>query len=452
MKMLNTPFKAISSMKSWVAQLARRTLSTKNGILGSLVIVTGLLITIVIVFKPIPEKKEVQETVWPVTAIPAAPRQHSPELSLYGRVESPRQSSLTAAVTAYVSTVPVLEGTWVNAGDLLIQLDSIDATLVVERREADLAESKANIETLKLNVADNLKILEHEKSLYALAQKRSKRHEQLRQQKSISEETLNLVLSDTNRQAILLSRHQGLVNDANNQLARAASSIKRSEAVLREAEMNLARTQITAPFTGRVTSVMVSPGELVRPGVALVEMYDAAKMEVRTQIPTNSLSSIKRALTAGEQLSAFVLLGEDKIATILTRLSGEVSRGKSSVDGLFTLPDETNLELGRAVNLVLSLPKIAGTMLVPVQSMYGHDRVFVIMNDRLQGVNVDRVGELRDEKGFLNVLIRSPEISDGIPIVTSQLSNAITGLKVSHNNSLPNVAVTMPVDAKKNSS
>ena len=452
MKMLNTLSKALSKKRSWVAHLARRTLATKNGILGSLVVVTGLLLTIVIVFKPIPEKKEVQETVWPVTAMPALPQQHSPELSLYGRVESPRQSSLTAAVTAYVSTVPVLEGTWVNAGDLLIQLDAIDATLVVERREADMAESKANFETLKLNVADNVKILEHEKSLYELAGKRSKRHEQLRQQKSISEETLNAVLSDTNRQAILLSRHQGLVNDASNQLARAASNIKRSEALLREAEVNLARTQITAPFTGRVTSVMVSPGELVRPGVVLVAMYDAAKMEVRTQIPTANLGAIKQALAAEEQLSAYVLLGEEKVAATLTRLSGEVSRGKSSVDGLFTLPTEANLELGRAVNLVLSLPKIAGTMLVPVQSMYGHDRVFVIRDGRLQGVTVDRVGELRDEKGFLNVLIRSPEISNGIQILTSQLSNAITGLKVSHNNDLSNVAVAMPAEAKKNSS
>jgi multidrug efflux pump subunit AcrA (membrane-fusion protein) len=418
----------------------RKFLATKNGLLTSVIIASALLVTIVIVFQPTPDKKEALETVWPVTAIPALTQQYSPELSLYGRVESPRQSSLTASVTAYVDSVPVLEGSWVSAGDLLIQLDPTDASLLVARRNADLAEVRSNFETLKLGVADNLRILEHEKNLYQLALRRSERHEQLREQKSISEETLDRAFSDTNRQAISLSRHEGLVNDANNQLARAESKIRRAETMLREAEVNLARTRITAPFAGRVTSVLVSPGELVRPGVLIAEMYDADAMEIRTQIPAKNLGVIKRALAAGDGLSADVLLGDERVTATLTRLSGEVGQGKSSVDGLFRLGSQSYLELGRAVNLVLSLPEIEDTLLVPVRSMYGHNRVFVISDDRLQGIVVDRVGELRDGNGALNILIKSPHISSGVPIVTSQLSNAITGLKVSHDNTLPKVA------------
>ena len=425
-----------------IKSLLGKILATKNGVLASLVIVSGLVLTLVIVFKPVPEKKELLETVWPVTAIPALAEQHSPELSLYGRVESPRQSSLTAAVMAYVQSVPALEGSWVDAGDLLIKLDPIDATLLFEQRAADLTEVRANFETLNLKVADNQRILKHEKNLYDLAQKRSKRHQQLRQQRSISEETLNAVLSETNRQAISLNRHQGLVNDASNQLTRALANIKRAEAMLKEAEVNLARTEIRAPFNGRITSVLVSPGELVRPGVAMIEMYDAAAMEVRTQIPASSLGAIKQALAAGEVLSAYILLGEEKVPATLARLSGEVSPGNSSLDGLLRLTSQTHLEMGRAVNIVLSLPEIDNTMLVPVQSIYGHDRIFIIANDRLQGVTVDRVGELRDENGSLQVLIRSSDISAGIPILTSQLSNAISGLKVSHGSDLSEIAET----------
>ena len=455
MKMPNILFRARAvtglADRKTLRKFLLKILSTKNGVLGSLGLVSVLVITLIVVFKPIPEKKEVLETAWPVTAIAASPQQYAPELSLYGRVESLRQSSLTAAVTAYVEKVSVLEGSWVNQGDLLIQLDPIDASLLVERREADLTEAEANLATLRLKVAENLRILEHERDLDQLAQQRSKRHDQLRQQKSISEETLNAVFSDTNRQAIALSRHEGLVNDANNQLARASATIKRSKSMLKEAEINLRRTQIIAPFSGRVTSVMVSPGELVRPGVVVVEMYDAQTMEVRSQIPARNLAAIKQALDAGEELSAYILIGNEKLNATLTRLSGEVSRGKSSVDGLFRLSRHTYLELGRAVKLLLSLPTIDNTLLVPVQSMYGHDRVFIIADDRLKGVTITRVGELRDENGHLGILIQSSEIRAGVSIVTSQLSNAITGLKVSQARELSNIAATAAAPIDKSS-
>jgi hypothetical protein len=196
---------------------------------------------------------------------------------------------------------------------------------------------------------------------------------------------------------------------------------------------------------------LVSPGELVRPGTAVIEMYDAATMEVRTQIPAKTLPAIKQALASGKELSAYVLVGDEKIEAVLTRLSGEVARGKSSVDGLFGLSSQTYLELGRAVNLVISLPEVHNTLLVPVQSMYGHNWVFVVNDERLVGITVDRVGELRDKGGQLKVLIRSPEIAPGVPIVTSQLSNAITGLKVTHDDNLSEVANTSTASQGKSS-
>jgi hypothetical protein len=83
--------------------------------------------------------------------------------------------------------------------------------------------------------------------------------------------------------------------------------------------------------------------------------------------------------------------------------------------------------------------------------MYGHNWVFVVNDERLVGITVDRVGELRDKGGQLKVLIRSPEIAPGVPIVTSQLSNAITGLKVTHDDNLSEVANTSTASQGKSS-
>ena len=425
-------------MNAITRQLKR--IGSKNKLLAGILVALAILLTGIVGLAPTPDKKEVLETAWPVTTMPAKAQRLSPELSLYGRVESPRQSSLTAAVTAFVEDVAVLEGTWVNAGQTLIQLDPIDASLQVERRQADEIEARANLETLKLKVAENQRILIHEKNLSELAEAKSKRHEQLRQQRSISEETLNAVSREANRQAISLSRQEGLVNDAKNQLARAEANLKRANAMLREAEVKLGRTRIEAPFAGRVTSVSVSKGELVQPGSVMVEMYDTTQMVIRTQIPGSNLAAVKQAISAGEQLSAHITLRDQILEAKLTRLSGEVSRGRSSVDGLFTVSGDVPLELGRAVQLRLSLPSIEDSILVPVQSMYGHDRVFIVAGERLLGIEVERVGQLTDEAGHLNILIRSPEIGPSVPIITSQLSNAITGLKVTTSENMPELA------------
>ncbi len=426
----------MSNIKTRVSSL----LTAKNKILVGVVGTAGAILALVITFAPQPDKKEVLETAWPVTTMSALPRKFAPELSLYGRVETPRQSSLTPAITSHVETVPALEGSWVNKGDLLIQLDPTDTTLMVQRRQADLAESRANLATLELTVDENRQNLEHERNLYSLAKKKSARHEQLRKQLSISEETLNAVLSETNRQAISLGRQERLVKDADNQLARAMAQVSRTEAMLEEAEVNLERTRIVAPFSGRVTSVKVSPGELVGPGNIIVEMYDANHMEIRSQIPASNLSTIKQAIESGRTLSARINLGDEVLDATLARLSGEVVRGRSSVDGIFTVAGNSYLELGRAISLVLILPEISDSLLVPVQSMYGHERVFVVAEDRLKGVTVERLGELKDDRGNLNVLIRAPELTAGIPIVTSQLSNAITGLKVTSGSNLKDIA------------
>lgn len=408
----------------------RRMLTTKNGILGSIVGGVALLLAVAVASAPEPDKKVVEETAWPVTTMAAVPGSVSPELRLYGRVETPRQSSLTASVVAYVESVEVLEGASVAAGDLLVQLDPTDAALALQGREADLTEARANLESLKLKIAENKAILVHEKSLYELTLAKVQRHRQLRKQQTISEETLNAVLSESDRQAISLSRQQGLVDDAVNQLTRAQSQVSRAEAIFLESKANLARTGIRAPFDGRITAVRVSPGELVQPGTPIVEMYDITNMEVRAQIPTSHLAAIRESLANGQALLARLDDNGHKIEARLTRLSGEVSPGRSSIDGLFTVNPQAALEIGRAVGVTLTLPPVEGAILVPVQSLYGHDRVFLVENERLRAITVERLGEITDDSGHLNVLVRSDEIEPGAAIVTSQLSMAVTGLKV----------------------
>lgn len=414
-----------------------RALSRKNRILLTVVAVPLLAIPLLFMTAPEPNVVDAEESSWSVTTLNAEPEALSPQATLFGRVETPRTALLTSAVNAQVVDVHVREGDRVQRNDLLIKLDGEDAQLIVQQREADVAEAEANLASLKLQHADNVAILKHERALYELSEKKLAWNRELRVNKAISEEMMNNVTRESHQQAISLQAKEGLVANFENVLHQAEARVSRANANLEEARVQLARTEIRAPFAGRITRVDLAPGERVTVGMSLAELYDTDSLEIRAQIPSKVLAKLGDSVhdLAHRPLTADVALDDTSLAAHLTRLSGMVKQGNSGVDGFFRVADpDDRLPLGRVVNLTLRLPVEEDVVKVPIQSIYGEDHVFVVENEHLVSVTINRLGELTDESGHYYILIRAPELTAGMPIVTTQLSNAISGMKVTINN------------------
>ena len=90
--------------------------------------------------------------------------------------------------------------------------------------------------------------------------------------------------------------------------------------------------------------------------------------------------------------------------------------------------------------MTLSLPPVVDVVRVPIQAIYGQDRLFVVEDDRLLAIPVERMGELQDADGQYSVLVRADRLQAGGRVMTSQLTNAITGLKVEVNEQSPELA------------
>ncbi|KZY72787.1 hypothetical protein A3739_27400 [Oleiphilus sp. HI0067] len=54
-----------------------------------------------------------------------------------------------------------------------------------------------------------------------------------------------------------------------------------------------------------------------------------------------------------------------------------------------------------------------------------------MVNDRLESLNVDIIGNLYSDTQRDRILVRSNQLEDGDRIITTQLPKAINGLKVS---------------------
>lgn len=381
--------------------------------------------------KPQAPSKPAQEKLWAVSVMEAQPAAYQPELTLYGKVETPRMSTLSASVTADVLAVNTDEGDAFEHEALLIQLDERDSRLLLAQRSADLAAIDAQIDAEKVRHSANLKALTLEKNLLALTQKSVERYENLAKRSVASQNQLDEARRSYQQQALALNARQEAINDHPNRLRQLEANRQRAQALLDAAQLDLERCQIRPRYTGRVARLHVAPGDRVRSGDPLITLYGLERLEVRAQIPAKALPALRAAIASGEPLHASALLDQQPLELTLQRLAAEVDGARAGVDAFFSLSSDSRLpEPGRALALNLKLPEQPQLLALPPQALYGLDRIYRITDGRLDAVSVERIGDVTLPEGEARVLVRSDSILAGDRIVTTQLPNAIAGLKV----------------------
>jgi RND family efflux transporter MFP subunit len=77
------------------------------------------------------------------------------------------------------------------------------------------------------------------------------------------------------------------------QLAQARAALAAAQASLRSAELDLARTNIRAPFTGRVRERRANVGDYVGPGSPVAVMFGTETMEIRVPLTDTDLASLR---------------------------------------------------------------------------------------------------------------------------------------------------------------
>ena len=369
-----------------------------------------------------------QEQVYRVTATTIEPASLGPGITLHARVEAPRQATLEAAVSAEVASLSTREGMLVSAGEELLTLDTRDLDLLLAQRQADVAEIQAQLELEQQRAASERQYLARERTLLELAEAEVQRAENLLARQAGSRTLLDQALEKRERQALALHAREREVADQPARLAQYRARLARAEALRDQALLDRQRARITAPFAGRISRVRVAPGDRVRVGDALVELYATDDLELRAQLAFRHLPAVREGLATAQELAAIALLDGQPVAARLDRLSGEAASG--GVEALFYLAGSPPTLLpGRLLELRLSLPPKADVVALPVSALYGLERIYRLDGNRLEGLQVERVGEQYLDHST-RILVRSPALEAGDRILTTQLSNAVTGLRV----------------------
>lgn len=392
---------------------------------GTLLVIAALVLT-----PSEPPKKPAVDLLPLVKTLPAELKSHRPTVTLYGRLESPRESNLSSTINAYVAKVLVEEGNWVKTGDIIVELEDSDVRLIYEQRQAELEDLEAQLASEQARYQNDVKSLEVEKQLVSLSQKSAERYEKLVERNVGSDLNRDEALQQARAQTLSFYNREYAVNDHPNRRKRLQAQLTKARALRDQAALDLARTRITAPFDGRVTAINASPGNRVRPGDTLATLFDSSHVEVRAQIPSRYLNQVEAALEQGVELDATFTLNDKHVTLRLERLAGAIGMGQGGVDGLFALDNpDRNLTLGRAGEVYLHMPAIDNSIALPPTAIYGQQRIYAVRDGLLHTVMIQRLGEVLMESGERWQLLQA-DVEAGEPILATQLSNAVGGLHV----------------------
>ena len=168
-------------------------------------------------------------------------------------VIAPNDSRITAEVTARVARVHAKVGGTVEAGQLLLELDSADYRLALTQADAQVAAAQARV---------------------ALAEQRLRRAQSLKQRQFVADDEV-------------LELETGV------QAARADLDVAQAQQAV--AARNVEKCRIVAPFAGVVLERQAQVGATAMPGAALLRLVDLAPPEIEAQVQAIQAGELPRA-------------------------------------------------------------------------------------------------------------------------------------------------------------
>jgi len=375
------------------------------------------------------EKPVLSEKVWQIEAIETRQQTLSPNVTLYGRIESPEQLKAAAPGGGIVDRVYIRNGARVSKGDALVTMDRRDFNSALRQAEADVHDLDSQVNELEIQHRSNLASLRTERELMTLAEAEVERLVELEKQNLSAETALNSAHSELARRQLAVTSRELEVDSYPARLQTLNARQDYGKAELERARLAMKRSEVRAPFDAIISEVSVSAGDRVSLGQILVSLFPVNALEIRAHLPINYIESVQSAIANKETLVASVARRSDLGQFPLLRLAGEAEA--TGIDVYFAVDTSAaQFRPGELLALTLRLPAESGVFAVPYQAIYGNSRIYRVIEDRLQAIDVVSIGQARTANEKVQVLIRSDQIADGDLIAVTHLPNAVSGLKV----------------------
>lgn len=206
--------------------------------------------------------------------------------------------TLSAEVAGRIIALPVHDNQFVRQGDLLLQIDPARYELAVLHAERAVEVARAALGQSQASIVASEALLKQRRS-------EEQRRRKLQSLSAISAEEWEKSGTDVAVAQAELLREQS-------NLGLAQANVQLADATLKQARLDLERTQVSAPVSGYVTNLLTRQGDFAQPGTPLLALVDSASFHVsgyfeETKLPKIKVGSRARiALMSGEVLEGTV--------------------------------------------------------------------------------------------------------------------------------------------------
>lgn len=202
------------------------------------------------------EKKEssAKEVAIPVKVSGITQNNDSQFVTASGKITAEKSANISTRMMGYITKMQVQLGQKVTAGQLLISINN-----------TDLQAKKAQVDASILQAT----------AAYNNAKKDYERFVNLFKQQSASQKELD---------------------DMTARYEMAKAGLEGARQMRNEIAAQFSYSNITAPFSGVVTNTFVKEGDMANPGMPLLSMEAASKLQVTAMVSENNIASIQKGM------------------------------------------------------------------------------------------------------------------------------------------------------------
>lgn len=239
-------------------------------------------------------RNDVQEVAVPISVVKIVYQPVQPMAVGYGTTQAARTWTAVSEVAGrIVRTHPDLEsGKSIRAGEVLLEVDRTDYEIQLRQRQADYDKAVASEKELEASQLADQKSLGIEEELLVVTQTDFERQLGLRRDNMISETGLENAKSSLLRQRQSVQQLHRTISLYPSKIAAAQAAVSLANSRLEEANRNLEKTQIVAPFSGTLAGVDLEPNQVVTMNERLFELWDASVIEVEAQFSPSQLAGL----------------------------------------------------------------------------------------------------------------------------------------------------------------
>ncbi len=356
--------------------------------------------------KPEPIKRPQARAQLSVEVVTLKPTNYQISLNSYGTVQPHTQGSLIPEVSGSIVSVSknFREGRFFDQGEVLLKIDDRDyqSALVVAR--ATLIQAR-----------------------FELAEERARAQQAQKDWQRLGEE---------GKPTALVLRQP--------QLASAQAKIASAQAMYRQAELDLERTKIRAPYAGRILSKVVDLGQYVNSGSSLATIYAIDFVEIRLPLNNRQLEFIEtpelyRGNRPTTDISYPAIIARARLGRNEYHWAGRIVRTEGAVDSnsrqLFVVAriddpygndgsGQPPLKIGQFVEADIQGTLLSDVFVIPRSALRQDNQVALVRNKLLQRIGVDVVWS--DARSA----IIDTGVSTGDLLVVSPTGSATTGTRV----------------------